>query len=145
MHRFLLTSFMGDLLKKIGRCFLVVLLIIAVYTNAVAQSSAPDSMKVKEYLGQALKLLNRNEPDQAESYVKLAQDQKESAVAYYYLCDIYEMHADWDSAIQAGEKSVKLDSSFLPVYNLLITAYTKRGEWSKADKIRDKVQQADPT
>ncbi|HMG83338.1 MAG TPA: LamG-like jellyroll fold domain-containing protein [Ferruginibacter sp.] len=147
MRRFLSTSFTGDLLKKTGRCLLVVLFIIAIYTNAVAQSSAPvpdSEMKVKDYLGQALKLLNRNEPDQAESYVKLAQDQKESAVAYYYLCDIHEMHADWDSAIQAGERSVQLDPSFLPVYSLLITAYTKRGEWSKADKIRDKVQQADP-
>jgi tetratricopeptide (TPR) repeat protein len=146
MLRSLLPSLTENLFKKTGRCLLVIICVIACYTNVAAQSAAPVSdadLKMREYLQQALKLLNNNELDQAKSYIKMAEAQKENVGEYYYLCDIYGIEDEWDSAIVAGEKAIQLDSSYLPTYSILIVAYQKEGKWNKAEKIRSKVQQGD--
>ena len=134
------------LLKRAGRFFLLIVCIASVYTSAIAQSTAPLSYTdstVKQYNQQALILINNNNLDEAKPFINMALAQKENAVSYYYLCHIYAIENEWDSSIKSGEKAERLDSGFLPLYSDLLLAYTKEGDWSKAEEISDQARRGD--
>ena len=68
------------------------------------------------------------------------------AKAPYYLGDLYYDKKQYDTAVEAWEKSVKLDPSFPTVWrNLALASYNKKGDAAKAREYMEKAYHLDET
>ena len=145
MIRYSFTVIMNGLCRRNNLLlFVTMLLTLCLLTvGAAAQSTPADNdTKMQQYNAQAVSLINTREFDEAIPFIKLALQQKENALSYYYLCHINAVQNNWDSAIYDGEKSIQLNPTFLPVYPDLFYCYTKLGKWAEAKSISEQVKKA---
>ncbi len=116
---------------------------LSVYAQNPAPVPSGVDAKVQEYNQKALSLINTGKGDDALPYIKLALEQKENIVSYYYLCHINATQHHWKDAIRYGEKVIQAEPGYLPVYPDLFYCYTKVGDLKKAESIADFVKKAD--
>lgn len=133
-------------LKEISKCLFLFVFSMSIFLTAKAQTGIPPvdgkEAKMQLYNSQAVAMINTHRQEEAIPIVKLALDQKENVLSYYYLCHIYAVQNEWQLAASAGEKAIQLDPNYLPVYPDLFYCYTKLGKWKSAENIADQVKKA---
>ena len=135
-----------SVLKQISKYLLLFVFSISFFSTVNAQTALlpadGNEAKMQQYNSQAVALINTHRQQEAISIVKLALEQKENALSYYYLCHIYAVQNEWLLAVEAGEKAIQLDPNYLPVYPDLFYCYTKLGKWKSAENIAEQVKKA---
>jgi len=121
--------------------FLCLLFSTAVTAQAPVASDA--DVKMQQYNQRALTLLNNNKLDEAVPIIEKALAIKDNASSHYYLCHVYAVENEWSKSVKEGEKAISMQPDFLPAYSDLLYAYTKTGEWKKAEGIREQVKKSD--
>lgn len=131
--------------SMISKTTLIVFCLFISALSSIAQAPpvSPSESKMVSYNAQAVQLINNSKFDEAFPLIELALKERENGLSYYYLCHIYTAKHEYQKAIDAGEKSIKLDPNFIAVYNDLFYAYTQSGDWEKAQGIVEQAKKSD--
>src|SRR6185369_13890180 len=120
---------------------LITLFFLCFLSRSEAQTN--DSAKIQYYNNLAIDSFNQYRFEKAEAYLDSALSIQKNATTYYLQAYIAVYKNNWADGIEWANRSISLDSNYLPVYAVLFNAYFGAQKWDKALMIAEKAKKGD--